>query len=215
MMNPLREEMTLLLTDWCEGLLRHQIHDPDDVSRHGGLRCPDCGIVHGRCGDALYPFLKMARETGDDRWVRAAAAVQQWSDTASRDDGSFVNEVEGNHWNGITVFAALALSEALHFHGDLLTAEASARWTRRLERAAHWINGIDWADHGTINYPISAAAALASAGRVLQDETLLQTARHWGTWARDYFLPDGILFGEGPRPPTIRGIYAVDALYNL
>ncbi len=215
MSHSLKALIQSLLADWCDGLLRHQVYAPGDADQHGGLLCPDCGFIHGRCGDALYPFLARARETGDDKWVAAAVAVQKWSDVVSRDDGSFVNDVIGNTWNGITVFGAIALAEALHLHGDLLDDAARARWTTRLERAAHWISGVDWADHGTINYPISAAAALASASRVLSDDGLLQIARKWGLWARDYFLPDGVLFGEGARTPTTRGMYAVDALYNL
>jgi hypothetical protein len=214
-MNPLKQEITLLLADWCDGLSRHQITAPGDGTQHGGLLCPDCGFIHGRCGDALYPFLRRARETGDEKWVQAAIAVQKWSDVVSHDDGSFRNDVEGNNWNGITVFSALALAEALHYHGDLLPDGVRAVWTRRLDRAAQWINGVAWSSHGTMNYPISAAAALASTYRVMGDETLLSTARHWGAWARDYFLPDGILFGEGQRTPTARGVYAVDALYNM
>jgi len=207
--------MQSLLADWCDGLLRQQINAPGDEKRHGGLLCPDCGFIHGRCGDALYPFLRRARETGDEKWVAAAIAVQKWSDTVSRDDGAFVNDVPGNPWDGITVFATLSLAEALHFHGALLPETARLRWTNRLERAARWINGVDWSDHGTINYPLSAAAALASAFRVLGDDALLQTARRWGAWAQSYFLPDGVLYGEGVRTPTARGVYAVDALYNV
>ena len=211
----LRNNLSLLLVDWCHGLLRHQIHAPAETAQHGGLLCPDCGIIHGRSADAVYPFLTVAQVMEPGPWVQAAVAVQQWSDQVSRDDGSFANEVEGNDWNGITVFGALALGEALHHHGALLPEASRSRWAERLHRASRWISGVDWAEHGTINYPISAAAALASAGRVLRDEALLQSARHWGTWARDYFLPDSILFGEGERSPTRRGIYAVDVPYNL
>lgn len=214
-MTPLKQEVSALLADWCDGLLRHQINDPGDSSRHGGLMCPDCGFIHGRCGDALYPFLRRARETGNETWIQAATMVQKWSDVVSHDDGSFRNDVEGNNWNGITVFSTLALAEALQYHGDLLPEEARTVWIRRLEHAARWVKGVDWSAHGTMNYPISAAAALAATYRVLGNETLLSTARHWARWAQDYFLPDGILFGEGQRVPTARGVYAVDALYNM
>ena len=203
-----------LLALWCDGLARHQIRAPHDSARDGGLWCPDCGFIHGRCGDALYPFLKMARQSGEQKWIDAAIAVQKWSDNRAQDDGSYVNDI-GNPWTGITVFAALSLGEALHFHGELLPDAARARWTERLKRAARWIAGENWAAHNNINYPISAAAALASAWRVTGDEHFLTAARRWAHWSRDSFLADGLLFGEGGRAPTRRGIYAVDALYNL
>ena len=212
----MEETLTQLLSDWCDGLLRRQMDSPSDTARHGGLFCPDCGCIHGRCADALYPFLRMARQTGEEKYLTAAQLVFDWSErNVSQANGSFINDPDGNNWNGITVFSAIALAEALHHHGALLPEAARLRWTERLARAAHWIRAVDWADHGTINYPISAAAALAGASRVLNDSALLQTARHWADWARAYFLPDGILFGEGPRTPTARGVYAVDALYNV
>ena len=199
---------------WCDGLLRHQIHAPEDAARDGGLVCPDCGFIHGRCGDALYPFMRMARQTGENEWIDAAVNVQKWSDNRTNDDGSFFNDI-GNPWTGITVFAALSLGEALHFHGELLPASTGARWMQRLERAALWIVNEDWAVHNNINYPIAAAAALASAWRVTGDDTFLSAAKRWAHWSRDNFLADGLLFGEGGRARTERGFYAVDALYNL
>lgn len=214
-MKTLRDSISTLLASWCEGLLQHQIDRPEDSALHGGLMCPDCGFVHGRCADALYPFLSMARQTGEPKWIEAAIRVQKWSDWVSQDDGSFVNDRPGNPWTGITVFGALALGEALHHHGEMLPASARANWTRRLEQAALWIEGVDWSSHGTINYPISTAAALASASQVLGEPRMLATARHWAHWARDFLMPDGLLFGEGQRTPTERGVYAVDAPYNL
>lgn len=44
-----------LLTDWCEGMLKHQINAPDDPKRHGALACPACDMIHGRCWEAIYP----------------------------------------------------------------------------------------------------------------------------------------------------------------
>jgi hypothetical protein len=172
--------MTALLADWCDGLRRHQIDRPDDTGSHGAIFLPGLRFIHGRCADALYPFLRRARETGDRVWIDAAVSVQRWSDLVSGDDGSFRNDVVANDWKGITVFAALGLAEALHHHGDLLGQEVRDRWTDRLVRAAQWIKNHDWAVSNNINYPISAAAALASASRVVPDATLLPAARHWG-----------------------------------
>lgn len=209
----MKSTLLSLLGTWGAGLLAHQIAEGPD---RGGLGCPDCARVHGRCADAIYPFLTLAGETGDERYVRAAIEVFDWSERhVSQPDGSYVNDVAINDWTGITVFSTLALAEALHFHGDLLPGAVRAAWTERLRRGAAWIAGVDWANHGTINYPASAAAALASASRVLDDENGLELARGWANWTRPYFLPGRILFGEGPRAPTPRGVYAVDALYNL
>ena len=52
-----------LLRVWCDGMLRVQIHDPDHPELHGALGCPACNKIHGRCMDAVYPFLYMAEST--------------------------------------------------------------------------------------------------------------------------------------------------------
>lgn len=49
-----------LLRDWCDGMLKVQIYNPADPAEHGALACPACGSIHGRCMDAVYPFLHMA-----------------------------------------------------------------------------------------------------------------------------------------------------------
>ncbi|EMI20217.1 secreted protein, partial [Rhodopirellula maiorica SM1] len=61
-----------LLVDWCDGMIRRQVNDPSDPSRHGALICPACSHIHGRCSDALYPFLHLAHVTGEQKYLDAA-----------------------------------------------------------------------------------------------------------------------------------------------
>src|SRR5215469_1341317 len=94
-----------LLKTWCDGLIARQITELRDPAFYGGLLCQSCGLIHGRCGDAVYPLLKMAHTTGDDKYVRAAKLVHEWSQAqVSRPDGSWVNDVSLSTWQGITVF---------------------------------------------------------------------------------------------------------------
>ena len=109
-----------LLRTWCDRLLQLQIAAPGDPARDGALRCPACAFLHGRCADAVYPLLHLARSTGERRYVDAALRLQRWSDNVSEPDGAFRNDVEQGSWKGITVFAVIALAEALHHHGSLL-----------------------------------------------------------------------------------------------
>src|SRR5271167_3448804 len=147
-----------LLRTWCAGLLTHQVTAMEDRALRGGLLCPACGLIHGRCGDAVYPFLRMARSTGDARFVRAALLVHDWSERqVSRSDGSWVNDVTLSSWQGITVFHAIALAEALHHHGDLLDSGTRQRWTERLARAAKFLDGFISIETGNINYPVTAS----------------------------------------------------------
>src|SRR3954466_7360390 len=60
-----------LLQTWCDGLLAHQVSAIQDPALHGGLLCPACGMIHGRCGDAVYPLLRVAQSTGDAKYLKA------------------------------------------------------------------------------------------------------------------------------------------------
>src|SRR5258708_21198080 len=112
-----------LLKTWCDGLVAHQITAVRDPALLGGIICPACALIHGRCGDAVYPLLHVAHGTGDEKYLRAALLVHDWSErTVSRPDGSWVNDVTLSSWKGTTVFHAIALAEALHYHGALLDA---------------------------------------------------------------------------------------------
>jgi hypothetical protein len=66
---PLRQALRLLKT-WCDGFLAYQVRGLRGEGVNGGLLCPACGIVHGRNADAVYPLLRMARTSGDARYVR-------------------------------------------------------------------------------------------------------------------------------------------------
>src|SRR5207248_6055459 len=78
-----------LLQTWCDGLLAHQSANPDPALR-GALLCPSCAIIHGRCGDAVYPLLRVAHTTGKAKYLEAALLVHEWSEQqVSRTDGSW------------------------------------------------------------------------------------------------------------------------------
>ncbi|WP_286177778.1 hypothetical protein [Stieleria mannarensis] len=82
-----------LLVDWCDGMIAYQIDAPDAPTRHGGLACPACPRIHGRCSDAPYPFLHLADVTGQQKYLDAATKVYDWAEhNVSRPDGSWTND---------------------------------------------------------------------------------------------------------------------------
>src|SRR6185312_4904033 len=92
---------TTLLQDWCDGMIAHQVTSADPALR-GGLLCPACALIHGRCGDAVYPLLRVAHTTGQEKYLRAAILVHDWSERqVSRADGSWINDVTLSSWQGI------------------------------------------------------------------------------------------------------------------
>jgi hypothetical protein len=76
-----------LLKDWCDGMLALQVDDPGDPVRRGGLSCPSCDFIHGRCWEALYPFMQVAKSTGEKKYLDAAIKLFDWSKNVTGPDG--------------------------------------------------------------------------------------------------------------------------------
>lgn len=214
-----KELYASLLHAWCDGLVARQITGMADSMLDGGLLCAACGLIHGRCGDAVYPLLCVAHSTGNDKYLRAALAVHEWSErTVSRPDGSWVNDVSLSTWQGITVFHAIALAEALAHHGRVLDSATRARWTDRLDRAAKFLDGFITIETGNVNYPVTASLAFQLCGQVLGESHYLDHARSLAHQVvEEQFTPAGFLAGEGHplKGVSPKGCRPVDLGYNI
>lgn len=207
-----------LLRTWCDGLLGHKVASFQGPALAGALLCPACGLIHGRCGDAVYPFLRMAHTSGDDKYLQAALAVYDWTERqVSRPDGSWINDVILSNWQGITVFHTIAVAEALHHHGDLLDTRTRARWKDRVARAAGFLNGFMNIETGNINYPITASYCLALCGQMLGESKYSDHARQLAHQAMEYISDNGLIVGEGHplNGRTPKGCRPVDLGYNV
>lgn len=206
-----------LLRDWCDSLIAHQVRGmgPDF---DGAFLCPACKYEHGRCHDAVYPFMYMAERTGEVKYVYAAKAVFDWHDRNMMcDDGSAYND-PNSEWNGITVFATIALCEALEKHSAPLDGETREKWENKLMRMAGWLyHSLNEDVLTNINYLATNAAALALAGKYLGQDAYVEQARHLAAYALERITPNGLLYGEGkPRDiVTARGCRAIDMGYNV
>ncbi len=206
------------LQTWCDGLLARQVTEMRDPAFHGGLLCPACASIHGRCGDAVYPLMRMAHTTGEAKYLRAAILVHEWSQAqVSRADGSWVNDVTLSTWQGITVFHSIALAEALEHHGEVLDASMRAQWKDRLAAAAKFLDGFITIETGNVNYPVTATLALQLCGRVLGEARYFDRARTLAHDVLSQFTPDGFLAGEGHPLNGVspKGCRPVDMGYNV
>jgi len=200
-------------------MLAVRIDAPDDPTRHGALDCPGCNFIHGRCMDAVYPFLHMATVTGEERYLTAGIDVFEWSKNVSLDSGAWLNDLDPKSWQGTTLFGAIALGEALHHHGDLLDAGTRGRWTDRLGLAADFIyQNIDRLEFANINYGCTAIFGMHLLGKMLDRPHYLERSRALAAGI-DAFItePSAFLIGEG-RPATRvspRGCRPVDLGYNV
>ncbi|MCM2374182.1 hypothetical protein NB063_26500 [Rhodopirellula sp. ICT_H3.1] len=210
-----------LLLDWCDGMIRRQVNDPSDPSRHGALLCPSCSHIHGRCSDALYPFLHLAHVTGEQKYLDAAINVYDWAENnVSQPDGSWTNDINPKAWRGTTIFGAIALAEALHYHGEVLDEARRAAWTKRLDEA---VGGYLYRDFKTIdftnlNYGMTGVYGFHLFGRLLNNSKYTQRSEQFAKRVKEFFTePNTLLWGEGKPNDNRsgRGLLPVDLGYNV
>lgn len=205
------DETEALLRDWCDGLLRRQTPD-------GAFDCPACGLLHGRCGDAVLPLLTMAERSGEERYRQAALAVAGWTRHVDAPDGAWTNELDPGSWKGTTVFGAIAFAHALEWHGHLLDEATRAAWRARLRRAGEFVAATFDTEYGNINYAAAGSYGLALLGRLLDEPAFAARGRELAHGVLAFFTPaNQLLHGEG-RPSGTRstkGCYPVDLGYNV
>ena len=206
-----------LLRVWCEKLLVFQVTSVDNPALRGGILCPACARIHGRCFDAIYPFMYLADADGDNRYLEAAKMLFEWAEnTVSREDGSYVNDTNSD-WKGTTVFSVIQLTEALTFHGHLLDSVTYERWRQRIDGAADFLCNFKEFEVCNINYRIANSLAMLLCSELLGEERYASRGRKLVRMAVENISDNGILFGEG-RPvsgSSRRGCRPVDIGYNL
>ena len=207
-----------LLKDWCDGMLKMQINKPENAEIHGALDCPACNKIHGRCMDAVYPFMYMADKTGDKKYMNAAIDVMEWSKNVTRPDGSWTVIPNPKSWRGISVFGAIALGEALHYHGHILPADIKEKWTDRLARGGDYLYKNFDMTFTNINYGFTAVYALNLLGKILENETYINRSRELAKEIKNWFTtPHHLLFGEAKPSDkkSDKGLLGVDLGYNV
>lgn len=208
-----------LLNTWGEGLLSHQVRDASLGKAHGGLICPACSFIHGRCADAIQPLMYLAGRTGDRRYREAALLLYEWMENnVSMPDGSWVNEVTVSDWKGITVFTVIMLAETLIHSGNLLDKKTRGQWEARLNKGAEFIYKDFTIKTGNINYPVNGAYALALTGHYFKEQRFMDRGKELASSVMDYFTPNSkFLFGEGHpvKEPSAKKCYSVDLGYDV
>ncbi|MBM3861525.1 MAG: hypothetical protein FJ395_18020 [Verrucomicrobia bacterium] len=213
-----------LLRDWCDGMLAHRIVDPGNAKRHGALDCPACtsihgrDFIHGRCFDAVYPFLHQAKVTGDEKYLTAGIEVFEWSKNVTLESGAWTNDLSPKSWKGPTLFAAIGLADTLKYHGDLLDEKTRSRWMERLGKAGDFIH--QWMvqfDVANINYGLSSIYGFHLLGKMLHRPEYLERSRQFAGDLDNWITKSGLLHGEGRPHGRVgpRGCRSVDIGYNV
>ena len=137
-----------------------------------------------------------------------------------------MNDVNVSDWNGTTVFAAIALYEALHHHGHLLDDSTRNAWREQLLQAGEFIYGDKFIysrrregmRNMNVNYSASAIYALFAIGTEFNRQDFIARARETAGDLKAFFTTNEyFLFGEGPeiKKKTRNGCLPVDLLYNV
>ena len=215
-----RQAAESLFERWCEGLYATQIREGTRPEARGALMCPACGFLHGRAGDAVYPFVRMWRKTGESRWLDAARDVVDWTErNFTREGGCYVNDLQSS-WLYTGVFSQIALGRTLQRYGDALPRDTARRWRMIFDRLSAWALDYFRRTPGpNVNYFAAYCEAMALAWKISGDEKFRDAAASMahGTVMK-CFTEDGFLFGEG-RPidgkSAVRGLHYIDIGYNL
>ncbi|WP_139956592.1 hypothetical protein [Flavicella sediminum] len=215
-----KKMIAALLKDWCDGMLKVQINNPANLEEHGALDCPSCFHIHGRCMDAVYPFLYMADISGDKKYIEAAKLVMTWAENnVSQENGAWTVIPNPKSWKGITVFGAIALAEALHYHGHVLDEKTRKSWTERLTKAGQFIYKEFTIDFTNINYGGTAIYGLDLIGDVIGNEDFKTKSAKLANEVKRYFTKnEGLLFGECKKSSSklsAKGLHGVDLGYNV
>jgi len=217
--NDLYRLSSQLLNDWGYGMLLYQNTDQLDRTQYGSLSCPDCGIIHGRCGDAFYPLLHLADKTKDERFLKSALMLYQWmEENVSEPDGSWLNMPVNGSWKGITVFTTISLSEAVKNYGHIIDPDFRNQVIARIQKAGDYVANNFTMGFSNINYPICASYALTLAGQLLNDSHFIRKGREFAHTTIKYLTPNNkLIYGEGKPYDKLspKGCYPVDLGYNV
>ncbi|MBQ7638397.1 MAG: hypothetical protein IJS90_05830 [Clostridia bacterium] len=202
-----------LLTRWCEALAENQLNLPGKPEYDGGILCPACKMIHGRCHEAAYPLMLVAKKTGDEKYLTAAKKLFSWGENLLGTDGSMRNDVK-SQWKGTTVFAAAALHDALFFHGGLLDSREREEWEERLSGMGEWLyhNLRPERTKAYINYYASNACAMAKLGNHFGKEEYLTLAKELAGYCFSHVSENGLVYGEGSPngKKSAKGCFAFD-----
>jgi hypothetical protein len=208
-----------LTQQWGKQLLAMQITDKQRADDYGGIWCPADKAVHGRVGDAIYPFFYLASQTKDSRYTDAAMLLYRWIERrVSQPDGSWLNEPQKGSWQGTTVFASIAMGETLKHHGAMMDQAFKSELSERLKKAGEYIYKTFNINFGNINYPISASYGLSLLGEVLDEPKFKVKGRELAKQALAFFtLNDHLFKGEGDPyyEASKKGCFSVDLGYNV
>ncbi len=217
-MSNIKKEAFALLEEWCDKLITLQLN----IGREeldGGILCPACASIHGRCSDLIFPLMYLFSQTGAEKYRTAAISAFNFTEkNLLREDGTYYNDVNCS-WRGTSVFSAISIGETLlrfgSFIDESIRREIEVVFMRLVKSSVRYFH--NEVKTPNINYYAGLSAMLAIAYRYTQNGKYLHLANAYERKCRGAFDKEGFLFGEGKNKyqPSERGCSSIDMGYNL
>lgn len=210
-------EYLKLLKEWCDRIISLQIINEKEPYMHGAVLCPSCGRIHGRFADIIYPLILLYDELGDEKYLKSARLMTEWTEKNLYYDGGYHNDKDA-HWPAISVFAGISIGNMLLNHGKCLPKEDYDRWYGIYTRIVDFIYRFFELPtfRANINYPVTESAHMAMAYKLTGIEKYREKAIEKMEFAKKYINTDNMLIGEG-QPHDVRtekGCNYIDIGYN-
>ena len=206
----LKNECLKTMLELCDALERLQNGDVESPD-FGAIGCPECGVLHTRASEALYPFAVSFHNTGNERHLRAAIDTGNWLIRQQQPDGKWFETP--NDWTGTTADQLLMMTLAYPILEEYLSPDERATWTVSMRQAADWLHEKMSPDFASINYCPTTAAVMMTANAVVPDERYPQKARELARWVVAKMDEAGFITGEAGR--VYGSKYGVDLGYEM
>lgn len=205
-----------LLKEYCDALISVQDKGNDPAFR-GGIYCRSCKMIHGRCPDAVFGFVVMAKISGDKKYLQAAKDVFAYGENMLCTDGGLYNDAQAA-WRYTTTFHQIAVIEALRAGAGLLDEETVAAFEKRARGMAEWLYAnLDEHSPANINYATTNGLAMALSGKYFREPRYLQRAAHLIDYAMAHISENGLLYGESKPHDKLSAKHcrSIDIGYNV
>lgn len=206
----LKDECLKTMLELCDALERLQNGDVESPD-FGAIDCPQCGVLHTRASEALYPFAVAFHNTGNEKHLQAAIDTGNWLIRQQQPDGKWFETP--NDWTGTTADQLLMMTLAYPILEEHLSPEERATWTTSMRRAADWLYEAMSPDFASINYCPTTAAVMFTTNAVIPDERYIQKARQLARWVVAKMDEAGFITGEAARVYGVK--YGVDLGYEM
>ncbi len=205
-----------LLKKYCDALISVQDKGKDKAFR-GGIWCRSCKMIHGRCPDAVYGLIVMAKISGKKKYLKSAKEVFAYGETMLCTDGGLYNDAQAN-WRYTTTFHQIAVIEALRAGKDILDEKTKTAFENRARGMANWLyENLNEKSPANINYATTNGLAMALSGNYFHEQKYLDHAKRLIAYALDHISENGLLYGESkPHDKvSLKGCRSVDIGYNV